>query len=100
MDREVVQEALQVCRVVLPVRVQEQVVVEGVTLQVGEAGPQGLALATAQAGLQPQHLGTCRRRHLPRAIAGAVIHHQHPLKPKGPQALKDRSDVVRLVVSG
>ena len=100
VDGEVVQEALQVRWIMLPVRIQEQVEVEGIPPQMGEASPQGLALAAALAGLQSQHLGPCRRRHGAGAITGAVVHHQHPMEPEGPQACKDRGDVVRLIVGG
>ena len=87
MRRQVIKEPLKVHRIVLAIRIQEEVEIKRVGLQVGDARAQGQALPAPLARFQPQHFGPGGDGHGASGIRGAIIHHQHAMESEGLQPL-------------
>jgi hypothetical protein len=100
MGRQVVQEPLEVGRIVLAVAIQEQVVVEVAPPQAGDAGAQGLPLAAALAGFQAQHFGAFGACDGARPVGGAVVHHQDAVQAVGAEPAQHAAEMVGLVMGG
>ena len=100
MDLEVLEESLEIGRVMLAICIEKEVEIEGIRLEVRNARPHGLAFAPAAAHGQPQHFGARGCGHGAGAVPGAVVHDQHAVQAEGLEPGQHWQDVVRLVMGG
>ena len=84
----------------LAIRIQEEVEIEVIRLQVGNTSAQGLALPPALPGFQAQHFSARRGGRGASAIGGPIIHHQDAVETEGLQPLQHQPKVIRFVMGG